>query len=82
MRPTEIITDSVNGLLTPYGDADALASAIIRYLDAPEFAKNLGIEARKRALDFSTQRYAQNFIDAIHSAMPKVIEKMPVRLTN
>lgn len=71
--PTEIITDGVNGLLTPYGDAIELAAAILRYLDEPEFAQNVGIAARQRALQFSTQRYAQNFIDAIRSAMPKVV---------
>jgi glycosyltransferase involved in cell wall biosynthesis len=67
--PTEIITDSVNGLLTPYGDADGLAIAILRYLDNPEFACHLGTAARKRALDFSTQRYAENFINTVRSAV-------------
>ncbi|QLE41571.1 glycosyltransferase family 4 protein [Nostoc sp. C052] len=70
--PTEIITDGMNGLLTPYGDADKLAIAILRYLDEQEFAQSAGIAARQRALDFSTQNYAQNFISAIRSAMPSV----------
>lgn len=63
--PTEIITDGVNGQLTPYGDANALAIAILHYLDNPEFTRNLGIAARQRALEFSTQRYAQNLIQVI-----------------
>ena len=50
--PTEIITDGVNGLLTPYGDADALASAILRYLDNPDFARSVSAAARERSLDF------------------------------
>ncbi|MEH2168413.1 MAG: glycosyltransferase family 4 protein [Nostoc sp.] len=70
--PTEIITDGMNGLLTPYGDADKLAIAILRYLDEQEFAQSAGIAARQRALDFSTQNYAQNFINAIRSAIPSV----------
>ncbi|MEH2163295.1 MAG: glycosyltransferase family 4 protein [Nostoc sp.] len=70
--PTEIITNGINGLLTPYGDADKLAIAILRYLDEQEFAHNAGIAARQRALDFSTQNYAQNFISAIRSAIPSV----------
>ncbi|MEH2011393.1 glycosyltransferase family 4 protein [Nostoc sp.] len=70
--PTEIITDGMNGLLTPYGDADKLAIAILRYLDEQEFARSAGIAARQRALDFSTQNYAQNFISAIRSAIPSV----------
>jgi glycosyltransferase involved in cell wall biosynthesis len=76
--PTEIITDGVNGLLTPYGDADALAIAILRYLDNPEFTRNLGIAARQRALEFSTQRYAQNLINTIYSATAKPTQKMMV----
>lgn len=74
--PTEIITDDVNGLLTPYGDADALAIAILRYLNDPELAHNIGVAARQRALDFSTQRYAQNFINVVRAAvsdMPKTV---------
>ena len=60
--PTEIITEGVNGLLTPYGDAPALARAVCRYLDEPDFAARLGAAARVRAQDFSTARYARNWI--------------------
>ncbi|BAY64656.1 group 1 glycosyl transferase [Calothrix brevissima NIES-22] len=70
--PTEIITDSVNGLLTPYNDVDALAIAVLRYLENPEFAQNMGIAARQRALDFSTQRYAQNFVNVVRAAVSRV----------
>jgi glycosyltransferase involved in cell wall biosynthesis len=70
--PTEIITDGKNGLLTPYGDANALADAILRYLNDQEFAQNAAIAAQQRALDFSTERYVQNFINALRSAVPSV----------
>ena len=73
--PTEIITDGMNGLLTPYGDAEQLAIAILRYLDEQEFARSAGIAARERALDFSTQNYAQNFISAIRSVMPSPLSQ-------
>jgi glycosyltransferase involved in cell wall biosynthesis len=63
--PTEIITDDKNGLLAPYGDSHTLSSAILRYLDNPEFAGSVGLAAQKRAADFSTQKYAQNFIAAV-----------------
>jgi len=63
--PTEIITDGINGLLSPYGDANALAQAILRYLDNPEFAQRLSQAAYTRAMDFSTQQYVQNFTDAV-----------------
>lgn len=77
--PTEIITDGVNGLLTPYGDANALAIAILRYLDNPEFTYNLAISARQRALEFSTKRYAQKLIQTISSSISK--PPQPVRET-
>lgn len=67
--PTEIITDGRNGLLTPYGDAGALAGAILKYLADPAGAANAGAAARKRAQDFSTQRYTLNFIAALRSLL-------------
>ncbi len=63
--PTEIVTDEVNGLLAPYGNSDALASAILRYLDNPEFAHRVGLAARGSTDDFSVQAYVRNFIKAI-----------------
>jgi glycosyltransferase involved in cell wall biosynthesis len=62
--PTEVITPGVNGLLAPYGDADALAKAIGQFLDDPAYAKRVGEAARVRALEFSTERFADNFIAA------------------
>lgn len=57
--PREIITDGVNGLLSPYGDAPALARSVLRYLNMPEFACQVGAAARQRAQDFSVHNYAQ-----------------------
>ena len=67
--PTEIITPEVNGLLTPYDDAPALAQAVLRYLDDPAFAGRMGTAARQRALDFSTQNYAHSLIAAIQQLL-------------
>ena len=69
--PTEVITDGVHGLLTPYGDAPALAGAVLRYLDDPEFAQQTGAAARIRAQEFSTRRYAENCVAALQSLMAK-----------
>jgi glycosyltransferase involved in cell wall biosynthesis len=63
--PCEIVTDGVDGLLVPYGDSAALAAALRRYLDDPEFATGVGVAARRRATDFSAPRYADNVIAAI-----------------
>lgn len=63
--PTEVITPGVNGYLSPFGDAGALAQHIKRLLSDPEQAARMGQAARVRAADFSTDRYARNLIDAV-----------------
>ena len=68
--PTEIITEGVDGVLTPYGDAPALACAVTRYLDEPGFAARLGAAARVRSEEFSTQRYAQSIIRETRALLP------------
>ncbi len=50
------ISDGVTGLLLPPGDADALAQALARLLDDPEFSRRLGAAGRERvARDFRPQ---------------------------
>jgi len=63
--PSEIVTDGVNGILSPYGDAISLAAALGRYLDDVEFAVRVGFAARRRAADFSAANYAVNLIAAL-----------------
>ena len=63
--PAEIITDGVNGLLAPYGDATALARSIGRYLDDPGFAARVGAAARARAPEFSDRAYAAKVVAAL-----------------
>jgi len=63
--PKEIITEEVNGLFAPYGNAKILANQILRYLDDPKFAKKIGEAAQKRARDFSLNNYVNNIIEAL-----------------
>lgn len=63
--PAEVITDGVNGLLAPFGDASALAAAVLRYLDDPVFSAECGARARVRAADFTEERYAVNVVTAV-----------------
>jgi glycosyltransferase involved in cell wall biosynthesis len=51
--PAEIITDGVDGLLVPPGDAAALADALRRLLGDKKLRDELGRAARKRAEDFA-----------------------------
>jgi glycosyltransferase involved in cell wall biosynthesis len=51
------VDDGVQGLLTPVGDATALADAVEQLLDRPEWAWQLGAAGRKRvATEFSLAR--------------------------
>jgi glycosyltransferase involved in cell wall biosynthesis len=63
--PTEIITHQVNGLLTPPGDIHALANAVIWYLQNPELARNIAVNARHRAMQFSSKKFADDVRSAI-----------------
>ena len=51
--PAEVITPGVDGLLAPFGDAPALAQALLRYLDDPALAARCAQGAALRARDFS-----------------------------
>lgn len=50
LGPQEIIEDGVTGLLTPPGDARALATAILRLLDDPGLARGLAERGHARAV--------------------------------
>lgn len=63
--PTEIITPGVDGLLAGFDDPAALADRVVRFLDDPAFAARCGAAARRRAMDFSAERYARHAAQAI-----------------
>lgn len=55
---TEIVDDERTGLVVPPGDARALAAAIRRYLEDPEWAADVGSRAAAVVRDrFSIERY-------------------------
>jgi glycogen synthase len=58
----ELVTHQETGLVTPVGDARALASAIVRVLSNRELAAGMGAAGRRRALeDFGLDRYVQEY---------------------
>jgi glycosyltransferase involved in cell wall biosynthesis len=56
--PAEILEGGTYGPLVPVGDAEALAAAIVRLLDAPTEPERL----RRRAGDFSVERVAERYL--------------------
>lgn len=64
------------GIITPPGDADAMARAIETLLDDPGAATRMGIEARQRALDRWDGRV---ILGRFHDALEQVVaRKSPV----
>lgn len=63
--PSEIVTDRVDGLLTPYGDAHRLSDALTSLLSDQQLASRLGRQAAKRAQDFSMATYLAGVTQAI-----------------
>lgn len=74
--PREIITPEVDGLLAPYGDADALAKQVNRFLSDAAFARACGDAAHRRAHDFSPRQYAEDLVDSLRrlTASPVVVQ--------
>jgi glycosyltransferase involved in cell wall biosynthesis len=52
----EAVEDGVNGLLTPPGDAEALADALLRLLDDPALAAQMGAAGWERAEEFGARK--------------------------
>ena len=59
--PRDVITDGVNGILVPKEDVAKLADAIINVIQSPEYAKELGKNASKRAMDFQIDVLAERW---------------------
>lgn len=67
--PASMITDGVDGLLTPRGDAAALAAALRRLADDPQLRRRLGSAARDRASAYSSERVAVAMLDAYRATL-------------
>lgn len=59
--PREIVTPGLDGLLSPHGDRDALAAAILRLLGDAPLRAALGAAAQARARDFDVRPFARRF---------------------
>lgn len=67
--PAELITDGVNGLLTPLGDVDALAGALRRLGADAVLRERLGAAARERSSEFTPERTAAQLLNVYRSLL-------------
>lgn len=66
----ECIRDKVDGILTPVGDVEATASAVLQVLEDSNLALRLGTAARLAVIErFSNRIYAQRFLEVVHKAI-------------
>lgn len=65
--PREIIEAGETGLFAPYEDSDRLSTQILKLLDHPKKAREMGRAARQRALDFSADRFARRLTAALRT---------------
>lgn len=67
---TEIVSDGVEGLVVPAGQAGPLASALRRLLSEPEARRQMGKGGRRRVLhDFTLDVFAEKTLAAYERAM-------------
>ena len=65
----EVVLDGRTGLLTSPRDPAALAAAVESLLRRPEWARALGQGGRERAAEFTPERVAERFLEAVRSLL-------------
>ncbi len=62
----EVIDDGVNGLLVEPGDSAALAQALLKLLENPEFGRVLGCRGRQTVVEkFDPEKNAHQLLEEI-----------------
>ena len=56
----EAVTDGVNGFLTPPGDPEAMAAALLHLLDDPALARRMGKAGQVRAEEFGARKMVRD----------------------
>lgn len=64
--PEELITDCIDGLLTPVGDEKALADAVIRLLNDEPFRKRLAEAGKMRVEEFRVEKITAEYEKAFN----------------
>lgn len=65
--PAEIIQDGLNGVLVPFGDSNALGTALVKCLEDQSFSEQISRNAEERANDFTLPKYVASVLNTITS---------------
>ncbi|RLC53629.1 MAG: sugar transferase, partial [Chloroflexota bacterium] len=68
----EAVTDRVNGFLTPPGDPQAMAAALLRLLEDPILARRMGEAGRRKAGEFSAHRMVSDIAALYDTLLAKL----------
>lgn len=60
--PDEVVQDGINGYVTPFRDAAAIADRLERLYRSPDLRRRMGEAARVRALEFTWERYGSEVV--------------------
>jgi len=74
----EAVTDGINGLLTPPGDPQAMAAALLRLLNDPFLRRKMGEAGRTRAEEFSARKMVGD-IEVLYEAPLDARSSPPTR---
>jgi len=67
--PEEIITDGLDGILSPLGDEQSLANNMLGVLNNPELKESLINNGYRRAMDFTDAQSARDYTEVIHKCL-------------
>lgn len=59
----ELVTQGENGEIVPWGDVPALTDVLCRLLTSAELCRRMGIESRRRALEFGWPALAARYLE-------------------
>jgi glycosyltransferase involved in cell wall biosynthesis len=65
----DIIQDGVNGLLVPCKDSKAIAQAIIKIISNPEWARQIGLAARRRVAETFTIQHQVTAMQQLYDSV-------------
>lgn len=71
----EVVPDGEAGILTPPGDPQELAGALLKLLRNPGLRAQFAVAGRRRARAFAPDAVARRFLEAAYSARPPVHER-------